>query len=654
MDAAIQMILHPRATKPVGHASDDSAETYLRKCKQNIEAEVWSLVSSGSRQGVKVVVREDAIVSVSNGGVFIPFEQLRHNLLIFGGRLCLVTRARGDKGMGFEEGIRLSSGSWLIGYVKPYMVEYAVIAGYLAGVSIPSILKDVAVLTTRTPFAYAQRPFSDAVASNALQRKSVLGLQHTVEGIQGPPGTGKSSTIFHIVNSAMPDDMVAIVTCVQNRAVDALACKFQSSAIRFLVIGSPDRLGDTAKQHSLESLVEKDSIVISQKGSLQKVSRILDLIHSARRKRQAARQFKCSGWRRWWAAYSRQPLMGDLVVWSKLFEEAESSLRSARQLASDSISTDTTVFMCTVDALFRVGKSGPKRRILIIDEAGTVPDYKLPLAVSLGVEAVIAVGDQNQLQPFTHTDVPNGFFHRLAETISPSMLEEQFRMHPEISRFVSSSFYDHRLFTNPLTAEARCSVPLAGVHWIDYPDTNAESSSRNGAVCNHVELKMLKTFMLEVEARFLMHGKTVMIISFYREQHHLLMRMGEGIGLVGTRLEGTKTEQYFTHPNFRISTVDASQGSESDVVILSCVRCNAKNKIGFLSHPNRLCVALSRARERLIVLGSSRTLTSKNAIWKGLFNASQVGSSFQENSSIPFDLEDHVWETLQSVPIGGL
>jgi senataxin len=338
--------------------------------------------------------------------------------------------------------------------------------------------------------------------------------------------------------------------------------------------------------------------------------------------------------------------MGDLVVWSKLFEEAESSLRSARQLASDSISTDTTVFMCTVDALFRVGKTGSKRRILIIDEAGTVPDYKLPLAVSLGVEAVIAVGDQNQLQPFTHTDVSNGFFHRLAETISPSMLEEQFRMHPEISRFVSSSFYDHRLFTNPLTASARCSVPLAGVHWIDYFDTNAESSSRNGAVCNHVELKMLKTFMLEVESRFLMHGKTVMIISFYREQHHLLMRMGESIGLVGSRLEGTKTESYFTNPNFRISTVDASQGSESDVVILSCVRCNAKNQIGFLSHPNRLCVALSRARERLIVLGSSRTLTSKNAIWKGLFNASQVGSSLQEKTSIPFDLEDHVWETL--------
>lgn len=648
MDAAIRMVVSPRATTPICHASGDSVETYLLKCKQNIEAEIWSLVSSsGNRQAIKVVVEDDVIMSVLNAGVYVLHEQLRYTLIMLNGVLCLITRSRG-LGMGYEVGVyRQPHGSFLIGYVKPFLVEYAAILGYISGGK-PAILKDIATLS-RTPFAFEQRPFSETVASNSLQRQSVLGLQYTVEGIQGPPGTGKSSTIFHIVNSALPLGMDCIVTCVQNRAVDALAHKFQSSAVRFLVIGSADRLGDTAKQHTLDSLVLKASAVVAQQAVVDWVSRVLEYLHSCQKKRESTRRFKCSGWIRWWAAYSKLFFLKDLDTWSSRRVDANSALRDTKAAVSDSIATNATVFMCTVDTLFRVGVS-KKRRILIIDEAGTVPEYKMPLAVSLGIVAVIAVGDQNQLQPFTHTDVSNGFFHRLAKGVVPSMLEEQFRMHPEICKFVSSSFYANRLITNPLISDARCAVPSAGVQWVDYPDVNAETISRHGAIFNQVELDMLKTFMINVEKEFLVHGKTVMIIAFYREQFHLLMHMGEKLGLVGTRVVEAKSEKYFIHPLFRISTVDASQGSEADVVVLSCVRCNAKKQIGFLSQTNRMCVALSRARERLIIVGSSKTLLPKSSIWKALFQVSRVCTSFVERPS-PFDLWDHCWDALTAVPV---
>jgi hypothetical protein len=451
-----------------------------------------------------------------------------------------------------------------------------------------------------------------------------LGLAYTVEGIQGPPGTGKSSTIFHIVNSAMPAGMVAIITCVQNRAVDALACKFQHSDIVFLVLGSPDRLGDTAKQFSLESRVESMPGVVLRRRVFERVVRVLMFLHVARHKRESSRIFKSSGWQRWWKWHARQPLVADLEKWTAMHGEEEVALDEARQTATQALASDATVFLCTVDALFRVGKLQQSKkhktgkRILIIDEAGTVPEYKLPLAVSLGVEAVIAVGDQNQLQPFTHTGVSNGFFHRLTKSVLPCMLEEQFRMHPEISGFVSSSFYSSKLFTNPAVASSRCAVPHAGVHWVDYSDPHAESC-RNGAMCNHVELDILRGFMADSLNSILSEGKTVMLVTFYREQYHLLMLLGEKLGLVGTRIqEGAKSERYFTHPCFRICTVDASQGSESDVVVLSCVRCNPKHDIGFLSHPNRVCVALSRARERLVLVGSSQTLVAKSKVWRAL------------------------------------
>lgn len=639
MDAAMHMLLHPRATKPIAHAPGDSAETYLRKCKQNIEAEVWSLVCN-SRQAVDVATGDCVIQSIFKAGVRLPCDQLRHNLLVIKGYLCLATRVRADGAVAYERGCAFRrSGTFLVGYVKPYMSEYAAVVGFLLGgvASVPSILKDIALLgTARTPYAFDKRPFSDSVASNALQRQSVLGLAHTVEGIQGPPGTGKSSTIFHIVNSAMPVGVVAIITCVQNRAVDALACKFQCSAVNtFLVLGSPDRLGDTAKRFALETRVEAVAAVVLQRGVFEWTARVLDFLHAARRKREASRQFKSVGWRRWWVLYSRIPLlMVDLEHWSARYEAEEHALAEVRLAASQALASEAVVVLCTVDALYRVNKlhhhddSTPRRRILIIDEAGTVPEYKIPLAVSLGVEAVIAVGDQNQLPPFTHTGMANGFFHRLARTVPPSMLEEQFRMHPDISRFVSSSFYQDRLFTNPAIASTRCSVPSpSGVHWMDYADSHAETS-KGGALCNQVELGMLRRFMTEYHLESQLDNnnnqKTVMIITFYREQFHLLMLLGEKLGLVGTRLCGTKTERFFVYPNFRISTVDAAQGSESDVVVLSCVRSNPRHDIGFLAHPNRTCVALSRARERLIVVGHSKTLTAKSAMWRALYETSST------------------------------
>ena len=55
------------------------------------------------------------------------------------------------------------------------------------------------------------------------------------------------------------------------------------------------------------------------------------------------------------------------------------------------------------------------------------------------------------------------------------------------------------------------------------------------------------------------------------------------------------------------------------MVVLSCVRCNPKHDIGFLSHPNRVCVALSRARERLVLVGSSQTLVAKSKVWRALY-----------------------------------
>ena len=59
-----------------------------------------------------------------------------------------------------------------------------------------------------------------------------------------------------------------------------------------------------------------------------------------------------------------------------------------------------------------------------------------------------------------------------------------------------------------------------------------------------------------------------------------------------------------------IATVDAFQGRECDVVVYSTVRSNRGGHIGFLGDHRRINVALSRARDQLVIVGDDRMMHS--------------------------------------------
>jgi superfamily I DNA and/or RNA helicase len=75
-----------------------------------------------------------------------------------------------------------------------------------------------------------------------------------------------------------------------------------------------------------------------------------------------------------------------------------------------------------------------------------------------------------------------------------------------------------------------------------------------------------------------------------------------------------------TRERLRVGSVDAFQGKEFDVVLLSLVRSRkirdkdkAKDLFGFAAVENRLCVALSRQKRLLIVVGDKRMVRSEQA-----------------------------------------
>lgn len=71
--------------------------------------------------------------------------------------------------------------------------------------------------------------------------------------------------------------------------------------------------------------------------------------------------------------------------------------------------------------------------------------------------------------------------------------------------------------------------------------------------------------------------------------------------------------------DLRHSTVDRFQGLDSDCILISLVRSNAEGNVGQLLRDwNRLNVAFTRARKKLVLVGSQRTILQQDP-FSGLY-----------------------------------
>lgn len=266
--------------------------------------------------------------------------------------------------------------------------------------------------------------------------------------------------------------------------------------------------------------------------------------------------------------------------------------------------------------------------LCIVDEASkaTLTEALVPMARA---NRWILVGDTRQLPPtdeellratsilnehgLTREDVEETLFQRFVNYLpehSQLMLEEQYRMIKPIGDLISDCFYDSRL-SSPRTAGLPGWDQLMGraVTWID-TGSLGEARRESGTIsfANREEAKLivsqLETIDNAVEYRLLTPDKDrkleVLVIAPYKSQVEELRRR------VASRT--------FKHLLITVLSVDAVQGRESDLALVSVTRSNPEGKLGFLGphYWRRINVALSRARFGLTIVGDAAFIRGTN------------------------------------------
>jgi predicted RecB family nuclease len=243
--------------------------------------------------------------------------------------------------------------------------------------------------------------------------------------------------------------------------------------------------------------------------------------------------------------------------------------------------------------------------VMFVDEAGqlTLADV---LAVSQAARSLVLLGDPQQLGQPVQGSHPEGtdvsaLQHILGEhQTMPAdqglFLDHTWRLHPKICAFTSELFYDDRLTSRPNLDRRVLDGPTrfagAGLWFVPVAHEGNQSSSPE-EVERVAELVAGLTsggvhWTDERNDRRPLALSDILIIAPYNAQ----------VAALKTRL-----------PEARVGTVDKFQGQEAPVVICSLTTSSpeeAPRGMEFLYSPNRLNVAVSRAKTACILVGSSR------------------------------------------------
>ena len=398
--------------------------------------------------------------------------------------------------------------------------------------------------------------------------------------LHGPPGTGKTNTLVGVVSALLLcSPKPRILLCApSNAAIDELALRMVTGLLdkdgkkcrmkegQLVRVGPIDQVSHRMHPHALNTLVDAR----------------MDGLVGRRTKKEEDRQRKAT-------------------------------INSAQIVAATTSAAGGAYLT----------ESGMGFDCVIIDEAAQASEAAtlIPLRHSGGKEQLeakrlILVGDHMQLPTTAHAEDPSlrkayamSLFQRLEASHPAVALTVQHRMHAEIAKWPAKYFYRSELEN---AADSPTESPFNqcggdGAVCLDghlfrlkpyaFLDFHGEEAvgAQSKSIMNESEAKVVAA-VVKAARRWARVEASVAVITPYREQRELIIK-------------------YVDDSSVRVGTVDGFQGQEADIVIISCTRTK---QLGFLEDERRLNVALTRARESLLIVGSADFMRRKRGPWKDL------------------------------------
>ncbi|XP_065336300.1 NFX1-type zinc finger-containing protein 1-like [Cloeon dipterum] len=270
---------------------------------------------------------------------------------------------------------------------------------------------------------------------------------------------------------------------------------------------------------------------------------------------------------------------------------------------------------------------------VIVEEAAQIFEAHVVASLSSKIKQMILIGDHQQLRPTVNNHELSKFyldvslFERLVKNgMVPNVLEVQHRMPPQISQLLCPIFYRNlqngaEVFEKPLPKGLRKIVSFVhhgeletqengGMSWI-----NLHEARFLVGVCQHL------LFQRDYSE------KDITILTMYKGQMYEIKKIIRAIKAEKANKGEKVTPELEALTKVRVAVVDDFQGEECNIILLSLVRSNQQGQIGFVNTPNRVCVALSRAKIGLVIAGNIHTLARGSDMWRWIgWNLSSSGA----------------------------
>ncbi|KAH8416675.1 hypothetical protein KR222_006367, partial [Zaprionus bogoriensis] len=417
--------------------------------------------------------------------------------------------------------------------------------------------------------------------------------------IQGPPGTGKTHLSVQLVNTLLQNvDRLnsgpIILLTYTNDSLDKFLLQLSAHTDNILRFGCQTRLKEIAK-YNVRTMV--DDVLVPPR--LKRIWWLVSCEYKEQFQRLQALHADFDGSE---ADYVKIQAAQEQL---QQINEKINTLRTIFQyyVAKDrALLAMTTTCAARLNFLFRLLRS----KCFVFEEAGETAETHVLACLTPHTEHVILIGDHKQLQPHTGTHTLQGLqvslFERLITTpgFPATVLNVQYRMRSCIAELLVPHFYDQLISDRSVDLPPKLKGMSSSLYFVNHNQPESQLSDMS-----YANVYEAKTLIKLLEKLLKLKCKDIVILSPYTAQ----------VEYIRAALGKAQRKQV------SVSTVDSFQGLEAQIVLLSLVRSNPSGQIGFLRQPNRVCVALSRARTALYMIGNMETLQRGNPQLWGAISA---------------------------------